>query len=269
MRAALGALALWAAPVHAQIFDARALATMRAAEVVILGEVHDNPVHHERQAAALAQIAPRAVVYEMLTPQQAAQVTPLLATNAPALDAALGWAESGWPDFALYAPLFAAAPEAKVYGAAVPREAARDVMGLGLAGAFGAGAARFGLAAPLPEAEQTAREAGQFEAHCNAMPQEMLAPMVDIQRLRDARLAQSALEALKATGGPIAVITGNGHARRDWGVPVYLERARPGTVVFSLGQSEAGSRNGPFDLVLDAPPVARPDPCEAFRSRSD
>lgn len=258
------------APAEAEGFDAPAIDAMRAADVVILGETHDNPVHHTRQAEALAAIAPRAVVYEMLTEAQADRVTPDLARDAAALEVALGWAESGWPDFALYAPIFAAAPEAKVYGAEVPRDAARAVMTEGLAAGFGADAARFGLDGALPEAEQARREAGQQAAHCNALPESMLAPMVDIQRLRDARLAQQTARALAETGGPVAVITGNGHARGDWGMPVYLRRVAPEARVFTLGQGESGQvPEGGFDLVLDSPPVDRPDPCEAFRARGD
>jgi hypothetical protein len=34
--------------------------------------------------------------------------------------------------------------------------------------------------------------------------------------------------------------------------------------VFALGQSEAGQIDGPFDLVIDAAPVPRDDPCAAF-----
>ncbi len=61
----------------------------------------------------------------------------------------------------------------------------------GAAAVFGAAAARFGLDAPLPEDEQAAREAEQAEAHCGALPAEMLPGMVEAQRLRDAALARA------------------------------------------------------------------------------
>jgi uncharacterized iron-regulated protein len=125
--------------------------------------------------------------------------------------------------------------------------------------------ARFGLDQPLPEAEQTAREADQQANHCNAMPEKMLPVLVDFQRLRDAALAAAADKALAETGGPVAVITGNGHARMDRGLAVYLAKARPEVAIRSLGQSEDGHISGQFDLVLDASSVERPDPCLAFR----
>lgn len=241
-----------------------AMAGPFAADIVLLGENHDNPAHHARQAELVGQIGPKALVFEMLTTDQAAAHVP--GGDAQTLEAAFGWAESGWPDFAMYYPIFAAAPDAGVYGAAVPRAAARAAMEAGLVAAFGDTAARFGLTEALPEAEQEAREAMQMAAHCDALPTHLLPAMVDIQRLRDARLAEAALRAFEETGGPVVVITGNGHVRADWGVPVYLSRAAPERSVATFGQGEDGrAPAGLFDQTADAPGVERPDPCAAFK----
>ncbi len=244
------------------------LQTAEDAPVVILGEVHDNPNHHAAQAEIVAHVQPKAVVFEMLTEDQAGRVTADNRADEARLAADLDWAASGWPDFAMYHPMFTSAPDARIYGAAVPRDAARQAMQTGIAESFGAQAADFGLTASLPADQQQAREALQQAAHCNAMPEEMLPVMVDLQRLRDAVLARETLRALDQTGGPVVVITGNGHARRDWGVPAYLANLRPDLKVVSIGQQEDGQgAPGGFDLTLSAPAVARPDPCEAFRDR--
>lgn len=231
---------------------------------MFLGENHDNPRHHARQAEITADITPGAIVWEMLTQEQADRITPALIPNATALEATLGWTASGWPDFSMYHPIFMAAPGARHYGAAIPRDAARAAMS-DVAGAFVADPVRFGLASPLDPDQQAAREALQLAAHCDALPAEMLPMMVDVQRLRDAELARVAMLALIDTGGPVVVITGNGHARTDWGAPAVLRRATPGLSVVALGQGEDGSPPpGTFDLVEDAPSVPRDDPCEAF-----
>lgn len=236
------------------------------AQVVLLGEVHDNPHHHARQAELVAGLKPAALVFEMLTPEQAARVTPERRGDTGALGEALGWAQGGWPDFAMYYPIFAAAPEAAIYGAAVPRAAARAAMKRGVAESFGEEAGLYGLDRPLEAGTQAEREAFQHAAHCEALPGEMLPVMVGLQRLRDATLAQAALRALDDTGGPVVVITGNGHARRDWGVPADLARVRPGLAVFALGQSEAGgAAEGVFDRVEQSPGVERDDPCAVFQ----
>ncbi len=263
---ALFVLSLLAVPSWAASLPDQVKKQMQQAQVVILGEVHDNPDHHRRQAEAVAAITPRAVVWEMLTDVQAARFDAALMDDPEKLAAQLEWTASGWPDFAFYHDIFKAAPSARVYGAAVPREAAMAAMRGGVSVAFGLqDATRFGLSVGLPEDQQSAREAFQLAAHCDALPEEMLPQMVDIQRLRDAELARAVLTAIEETGGPVAVITGNGHARRDWGLPVYVTRVAPGLSMFVLGQSEAGRIDGQFDVVLDSPAVERPDPCLAFR----
>lgn len=233
------------------------------ADVVILGEIHDNPAHHRNQAVAVAALQPVALVFEMLTPAQAVLVT---ADNRddPGLGADLGWDQSGWPDFAMYQPILTAAPRAVVLGAAVPTEA---LMGLrdpvAVAGLLPD--ARFGLAEALPAADQAAREAEQMAAHCDALPAELLPYMVGVQRLRDATLAARAWEAFQDLGGPVVVITGTGHARKDQGIPAALARVAPALRVLSVGQLEADpGAAAPYDLWVVTDPVPREDPCAAF-----
>jgi uncharacterized iron-regulated protein len=235
--------------------------------VVILGEVHDNPAHHAHQTQAVDAMAPRALVFEMLTPAQAARVTPGNRADKEALEGALGWITSGWPDFAMYHPIFTAAPDAVVIGGALPRDQVRAAFTGGAAAAFGADAAAFGLADPLAPEDQAAREALQQEAHCNALPETMLPGMVEAQRLRDAALARAVVQAMDLTGGPVAVITGTGHARKDHCIPAALAVAAPGLRVLSIGQLESDpGPDAPFDLWVITDPVDRPDPCLAFRN---
>ncbi len=66
---------------------------------------------------------------------------------------ALGWAASGWPDFAIYHPIFTAAPDAMVFGGDLPPGEVRRSVTAGAADVFrevyADDAARFGLTAPL------------------------------------------------------------------------------------------------------------------------
>ncbi|WP_257883460.1 ChaN family lipoprotein [Roseobacter insulae] len=236
------------------------------ADVVFIGEQHDNPWHHEVQAAWVQTLRPAALVFEMLTPEQAHAVTADNRTDITTLRSVLDWDQSGWPDFAMYYPIFSAAPSAAIYGAGVPRDQVRDMMGMPLSEAFGVEqASLFGLDRPLPEDQRQLRENIQRVAHCNALPEDLLPKMVAIQRLRDAVLARAARTALAETGGPVVVITGNGHARMDWGAPHALAQASPDIAVFALGQGEAGADpDGVFDATQDGPAVDRGDPCDAF-----
>lgn len=237
------------------------------AQVVILGEVHDNPTHHANQARALAALAPRAVVFEMLDIEQSLRITEALTRDPDGLARVLEWEKSGWPDFAMYAPLFQTRPMPRFYGGAVREVDLARARKDGPAAAFGRHAARFGLDRPLPPAAQSAREAEMQAAHCNMLPPEALPRFVAAQRLRDAALAFTVLIALEETGGPVAVITGNGHARRDSGIPAVLAVADPSVSVLTIGQIEAPEAAPPFDRWIVTGPHARtgPDPCEAFR----
>nr|WP_204115082.1 ChaN family lipoprotein [Shimia biformata] len=252
-----------AASVAAGEISVTELTSLRA-DVLFLGETHDNPVHHENQAAAVAALRPRAVVWEMLDPEQAGRVTADLVKDQAALGVALEWENSNWPDFSFYYPIFAASGAARHYGAMVPRDAVRAaILGGDIAAAFGPGAERYQLTAPLPDDQQQQREAEQLEAHCNALPPEMLPGMVLGQRLRDARLAEQVELALTETGGPVAVITGNGHARKDWGAPYLLG---DGPTVVTVGQLEASpDQTPPFDHFLVTAAAERDDPCKAFQ----
>ncbi|MEY4697854.1 MAG: hypothetical protein RIT14_2282 [Pseudomonadota bacterium] len=236
-------------------------------DVVVLGEVHDNPDHHAHQARAVAVVQPAALVFEMILPEQV-RALPSDRGDGVAMARALDWAARGWPDFAMYHPIFSAAPRARIYGADVPQAALVRAMEAGAAAAFGMGAARFGLTEPLPQPEQAARERALWAAHCFALPQEAMAGMVEAQRLRDAALARAVLRAMAETGGPVAVITGTEHARRDRGVPALLVRAAPEVTVLALGQIEGPAEaDPPFDLwITTDAPEGRGDPCAAFGS---
>ncbi|MDX1781946.1 MAG: ChaN family lipoprotein, partial [Thalassovita sp.] len=86
-------------------------------EVVILGEMHDNPAHHETQARLTGLIAPSALVFEMLSADQVARITSDLRGDPEGLEKALNWSDSGWPDFAMYYQVMQAAPDAAIFGA--------------------------------------------------------------------------------------------------------------------------------------------------------
>ncbi|SLN38310.1 ChaN family lipoprotein [Roseisalinus antarcticus] len=243
-------IALWAAPAAAQ-------------DVFVLGEVHDNPAHHLIQAERVAEIAPAALVFEMLSPARADAGRGVDWADPVALENALGWDDSPWPDFTMYYPIFAAAPPGTaLYGGAVPREALIRAMEEGPEAVVAAP----DLLRPVSAEEQAVREAGQAEAHCGALPEGMLPGMVAAQILRDAAFAAAVLTALDETGGPVVLITGNGHARTDWGVPAVLRSARPGIGVFALGQMEGSAEPGlPYDAVVMSEAVEREDPCDVFR----
>ena len=236
------------------------------ADIVLMGELHDIPEHHANQAEWVARMEPAAIVFEMLPERLEDTAEKHRLGFAAILGNRLEWAQRGWPDFEMYDPIFKASGDARIFGAEVPSDVILDAMANGAAAVMGDEAPRFGLDLDLPLEERDLRESMQDDAHCNEMPPEMLPGMVEAQRLRDAYLARAALKALDETGGPVAIITGNGHARGDWGVPVHLGFAAPDVGVLSIAQTTVEQRGAPFDaVVMTADRPGRGDPCDAFR----
>jgi uncharacterized iron-regulated protein len=238
--------------------------------IVILGEIHDNPIHHENQARIVEALQPDALVFEMIPQEREARVNELRAEGASRdeIAEALDWEASGWPDFDYYAPILEAAPEARVFGGGQPHADVRRAMVEGAAGPFGPDAAIYGLDQPLDPEEQAERERNMAAAHCNAIHEEILPGMVEAQRFRDAGLADATLWARTMTGGgQVVVITGNGHADLERGMAEPLLYANPEAELVSLGQLEVAPEEDeevPFDhvIVTDAP--ERGDPCAVF-----
>jgi len=240
---------------------AAAASMLRGADVIILGEIHDNPTHHLNQAALIEQLAPSAVVFEMLSPAQADQANGMTERQEELRDA-IDWVHSGWPDWSLYEPVFLAAGSRPLYGAALPRESVRRAVGEGAAAVFGANAEQYGLTSDLPAGQQADREAEQLAAHCDMLPPPMLPGMVEAQRLRDAAFARTVIDALAQQGPPVVLIAGAGHARTDWGVPAALAQAAPEISVASLGQVEDPAEpSAPYNVILRADAPERDDPC--------
>jgi uncharacterized iron-regulated protein len=245
------------------------VATARGADVVVIGEVHDNPGHHENQAEIVRKLKPDALVFEMIQQADEGKVNELRAEGATGqtIAEAIDWAGSGWPDFDFYAPILEAAPEARIFGAGQPRDDVRRAVEEGAAAVFGPDAAKYRLAEPLSEEEQAARVAEMSAAHCGRLPGDMVPSMIEAQRFRDAGLADAALWARTITGpeAKVVVIAGTGHADLQTGVPAMIAIAEPEVRVLSLGQFEADpGRAGAFDAYMLAPSPERDDPCEGL-----
>lgn len=246
---------------------------LRGSDVVLLGELHDNPHHHARRADLLAALdTPAAVVVEQL-PRGAA---PALAAGADraALRQALeragfdaeGW---GWP---AHEPVFAAAARAghRVLGGNLPRELARRVAREG-GDALPAELRAPIDAAPLPPPARQALEDDLQAGHCGQLPAARLPGMVWAQRGRDAAMAQTLREALAARPrGPVVLIAGNGHVRRDYGVPQLLASQLPGRRVLAIGFVEAGDTipAAAYDIAWVTPAAPRSDPCEGLNMKA-
>ena len=254
--------------------------------VVLIGEVHDNADHHRLQAELIAGKA--AVVFEHLRADQrsvldvleTARVDGTPMPTAGELLERLAWSTSGWPDANLFAPLFAAAlaQRSAIVSGDPARATIREVARAGAAAFDPQDRARLGLDQPLGEARD-AHLLDELEAsHCGLMPRAAFGTMAAAQRYRDAHLADR-LAGATAEHMSAALLAGNGHVRKDRGVPWYLARRSPPLqmLVVSLvelhdDRIEPGDyvERGPegiptADIIVLTPRAARPDPCEEMR----
>lgn len=237
-------------------------------EVLLLGEVHDNGEGHRRRVEAL-----RARIEAGWRPVIAMEQFDR--EQQPALDAALrecrdaacvvakaAPAKSTWT-WAFYEPVITLALDhgLPILAANLSRADAGKVVRGGIAVALDADLrARYAIAAELPKAVLAAQADTVRSAHCGALPEEMVEPMARAQIARDVVMA----EAMRPHASRGAVlIAGNGHVRRDIGVPYWL-RAQ-GLANWSVGYVEAAGAPGEYDREQRIPAVDRPDPCAKFK----
>jgi uncharacterized iron-regulated protein len=294
----------------ARVADGRAVASadvvraMREADVVLIGEQHDNPDHHRLQARLLTDmiagdVRRPAVVFEMLDEgdREALARWRDEGGDADRLGELVGWADSGWPEWALYRPVFEAAVTAglpirtgnlsrrrlgelvrPVAGAgpetdrdAADGDAARDDLERRAVGALGG---------RLRAAELAAAQEEIVASHCGHAPPGFVDYMLRAQRLRDGYMAAMLWRAGVARGA--VLVAGNGHVRNDRGVPWHLRLADDRLRIVSIGLLEvidgldtvadydtvlhpAEDAPGlPFDYVWFTPRQNDEDPCERF-----
>ncbi len=263
--------------------------------IVLLGETHDNPEHHKLRAAIieLAMTIPMrkpAAVFEHIRTDQFAALVHFARTSAQAgqigsareLLQALDWDKTGWPDKAIFEPLFAAALRAglPILPGDAPRDTVRSVARDGTSALGTADMTRLKLDRPLPKALDDALLTELEASHCGLMPKSAFTNMALAQRYRDAHLAVQLVDAADKHGAAI-LFAGNGHVRGDRGVPYYLEQMAPGRKVLTVMLAEAlkgntdansympGYRDGKSfaDFVVVTPVTKRDDPCVAMREQ--
>ncbi len=277
---------IWDVAARRRVGEAELAARVRATDIVLVGETHDNPDHHQLQATLLHAFgethdAP-AVVFEMLDHEQQQTVDSTLRAHPGDVDAlaqAVGWASSGWPAWSMYRPVFetALAAHGAVLAAGLERGAAMRIAHEGVASLDPIMVQSFGLAGPLPADLQAAMRREMSESHCGLLPEAMLDSMVLVQRVRDALLAER-LHAGAERGHGALLIAGAGHVRRDRGVPAQLARAYGATsLAIGLVQVSANgtaperyaetfdARDLPFDFVWFTPRANDTDHCAELK----
>ena len=229
-------------------------------QVLLLGEQHDAPEHQALQREVVQTLAARgqlgALVMEMA--EQGHQTTGLPADASEArVREALNWTDQGgWP-WPVYSAVVMAAVSAgvPVLGGDLPRSQMTVAMAnAALEGHIGS--------AGLQEQRQGIRE-----GHCDLLPESQIAPMTRIQLARDEAMARTTVQAGESAGPgkTVVLVAGNGHVRRDLGVPRYLPKDLAHRVVMAQA-GEPGSA-APADAVWVTPAQPPRDHCAELRQQ--
>ncbi|HLX28158.1 MAG TPA: ChaN family lipoprotein [Casimicrobiaceae bacterium] len=248
----------------------------------LLGEIHDDPAHHAIRGRLLEAIAGAgvhpAVVMEQfdLDHDDALRVAQQSGATAEQIAEAGALDRKGW-QWPLHEPIIGAALAAKL-----PVRAG-NLSRSALFEPEATLAANASLRARFDSARWTAGQARKLRHdivvdHCGQLPENIVPRLVLAQRLRDAAMAQALVD--DATPDGAILIAGNGHVRRDLGVPVDLDAGAGGAAaIVSVGFVEVESakratpafartlakRYAAFDYIWLTAPIARPDRCAVFR----
>lgn len=236
--------------------------------VVLLGEVHDNAAQHALRLHAfeawLAEGARPALLMEQFDRNHQAAIDRLRsAANPPDADALIDIGapgRSGW-DWSFYRPFVALALRyhLPIIAANVGRDEARDVIRGGLSAN--------GFDGDVPPDVQAAQAQAVLDSHCGLVEPPMAGRMALAQVARDQFMARQ-VEAHADRG--VLLLAGNGHVRRDIGVPRWLApavRARSESIGLLEVAATEGADAGPtgaYDVVVRTLAQPRPDPCAAM-----
>lgn len=244
--------------------------------IALLGEVHDNGVLQRLRFQILKQaiIAGWRPAIAMEQFDLARQHDIDAARTSRPLDADYlidqaagrgGKRTSGW-NWSYYRPYVALALQyhLPLLAANLSRSDAERIVNHGYAAEFDAATIQSLGLDTAPKNLLMAQEHEADEGHCHLLPATLLPGMARAQLARDAWMA-AVLRAHAASG--VVLLTGDGHARRDIGVPRWLESFGPSRVL-SVGFVERGMSDPPasaFDAVVIAKPAERTDPCATLR----
>ena len=242
--------------------------------LALLGEVHDNAEAHRRRTASLRRALAAgwrpALVMEQLDADRQADIERSRRErpgDAAYLVAQSSAPRSGW-DWPLYTPLIemALAHDLPLVAGNLPRADVMRLVREPFDAVLGAKrTARLGLDVPMDASWQAAQEREIDAGHCGTLPASLWPGMARAQAARDAQMAD-ALRRYASRGA--VLLAGNGHVRRDLGVPRWLG-ALAGKAL-AVGYVESGNEAlipSQYDAVVVSPAVSRGDPCEALRRR--
>ncbi|MYN02497.1 hypothetical protein GTP41_10345 [Pseudoduganella sp. DS3] len=264
----LAALALAGCSSSKKPVEYTAPATASNPQVLLLGEVHDNKEGHKLRFEDLKRRV-EAGWRPAIAMEQFDRETQGLLDEAQkgCLDAScvIKVMESKRWEWQYYHPVIqlALTHQLPLIAANLSRANASKVVRDGLALSFDAATvSAYKLKDPLPADLRRGQEKAIQEGHCNMVSDLMLPGMVNAQVARDIWMAKL-IRAQQPRD--VVLIAGNGHVRKDIGVPRWLNAIEPKLNVRTIGFVEPDGIQGSYDEIRKVPVQKRTDPCAKFK----
>lgn len=272
---------IWDASAQRFVSQSTLMESAAAARFVLLGEIHDDPEHHRIQTLILEEVLERgrrpALVMEQYDRDQEDSIRAVRSAAADLGDRLRGLGKLmrtswNWPD---YRPLvqLALAHDLPLAPANMARAPLRKVARGGFAELGEGEPERLALDAAWSAPRQARLIDDVRQGHCGKLPEHVVEPIAKSQRVRDAIMADVVLSF--AEPGAVAIL-GNGHVRRDMGVPIYLQARAPSVSLLSVGLVQVNAVTDPnkyatgalgqrFDYIWFTPASRRAfDPCDSI-----
>lgn len=259
---------------------------IRQSEFILLGETHDNPLHHEYQSWVINELyqsgSSALVAFEMINNAQGEVIKDKQYAATSDLIEDLNQVKTTWKYERRYKPVFDAILQSgfQIFPANLDRA---TIMGI----------AREGVEKIPPhlklyldkniltEEQKNALQNEIKMSHCGMENPHMTKAMMLTQQVKDAEMANSLIRDTRVDKR--ILVAGSGHVRNDRGVPMYIrgehgdsaiaviawvEVARELTEVNQYAERWGGSTM-PFDYVWFTARTDRPDPCKSFRQHME
>ena len=253
---------------------------MAGAGYILLGEVHDNISHHRNQAQVIDYLATMhratGVAFEMIDDSQDKFISGRQISSADELIGLLDHVDTGWDYEHYYRPVFESVIRAgfRISPANIDRNRLMNIV-MQQGTDVPDETSRILSSTPLTPELELEMQKDIIESHCDMLDTEQALPMVQAQRIRDATMASSLLNNRSDLR---VLIAGNGHVRRDSGVPRYLFAQDKSAVIVAVGMVEVdegqndvsaytgdwGGHGLPFDYMWFTARADREDPCIEF-----
>lgn len=230
-------------------------AQVQQAEVIFLGETHDNPKHHQLQAEVIKRLVAQGkrpqIGFELFEAHQTAQLMAYIAYQpkdatqgekaAARLRQQIGWSKhsewEGYHDLLLLARKH----QLDVAGLDLERPLKSRLTRLKPEQLSAAERARLPKLKSLGEPYRKLMVQAFTDGHCGWSDPDLMAGLYRVWMARNQTMAQNLIPMMDGKG-PVVVILGNGHIEWNQALPARVAELRPQAKLFSLALLEVGLR---------------------------